>query len=219
MKFAFFDFDETLISFKSMFEYKYFLTAIDEGSAKKADLTHDIFMEKINRLSLDNPRQEVNKWFYSTFKGQSIERLESVTNIWYKWLKTSNKDIYINKTTTLLKELQSNGYTPVIVSGSTEIILKPFAKELNILETLTSKPEIKDGVLTGELIGSPVIGNGKKIAIEKFCRNNNVHPSQCYAIGDHISDLEMLNYTGKSAVVNACDNLLKHATEKKWRVL
>jgi phosphoserine phosphatase len=75
---------------------------------------------------------------------------------------------------------------------------------------LCARPEVRDGVLTGGLLGGPMIGEGKRAAVRAVLR---AHPEaaarDCYAYGDHISDLPMLAEVGHPVVVGADPELAR----------
>ena len=74
-KYAFFDFDETIVSVKSMFAFKQALMS-DQGYSPEA---FDTFMQELKQRAEVFPRSEVNRWFYSTLKGVEYNFAKNVT--------------------------------------------------------------------------------------------------------------------------------------------
>lgn len=74
---------------------------------------------------------------------------------------------------------------------------------------LAAEPAIESGVLTGELVGPPMIGEGKRRAVRALlARRPAIDPGDCHAYGDHVSDLPMLQEVGHPTVVGGSPELL-----------
>jgi phosphoserine phosphatase len=70
-------------------------------------------------------------------------------------------------------------------------------------------PLVRDGRYTGEVV-RPMIGEGKREAVLALLRDHpgGVDPRECYAYGDHPSDLPMLECVGNPRVVGGNPDLL-----------
>ncbi|WP_123603224.1 HAD family phosphatase [Micromonospora sp. Llam0] len=75
-----------------------------------------------------------------------------------------------------------------------------------------------DGRLTGE-VRQPMIGAAKAAAVVHVIASLDLVAADCYAYGDHASDLEMLLQVGHPVVVGTDPVLLDHANRRGWRVL
>jgi phosphoserine phosphatase len=63
--------------------------------------------------------------------------------------------------------------------------------------------EIKDGKLTGELVGPVIDRAGKATALRDFAAEHNVGLDQTIAIGDGANDLDMIAIAGMGIAFNA----------------
>ncbi|WP_417500410.1 HAD family hydrolase [Methylophaga sp.] len=208
-KYAFFDFDETIVSIKSMFAFKKALMEAQGYASEEFSAFMDDLMQRAAAL----PRSEVNRWFYSTLKGIDFEFAEMVVRHWYKSVKGQ---VYIKNTCQKINSLKRQGYQIVVVSGSARFIISEFLKELGISHTLCSEPEIKNNLFTGELIGEPVIGEQKRQSIQAFLSKKNMTAHDIIVVGDHISDVPMLELANQAMVVNPDDQLKTIAQQKGW---
>jgi len=208
-KYAFFDFDETIVSIKSMFAFKKSLMEA-QGYAPER---FSAFMDELMQRAAVLPRSEVNRWFYSTLKGIDFEFAEMVVKQRYQSVKDQ---VYIKNTCQKLHSLKQQGYQIVVVSGSARFIISEFLKELGISHTLCSEPKIKNNLFTGELVGEPVIGEQKRQSIQAFLSKKNMTTHGIIVVGDHISDVPMLELANQAMVVNPDNQLKTIAQRKGW---
>lgn len=209
---AFFDVDETIINFKSMFSfYEYWCK-------EKGLLTQ--YSEYTSRLKQDmqsgKRRELLNKDYYQQFTHVPLDALKKSGQEWFQ--QCLNKNIFISETISELRFHQKNGITPVFVSGSMLPVLQPIADYLGVKNIICAPLIInEEGVLTGK-IGTPqTIGSGKKEALLSFCDENDIRAEDCYAYGDDISDIPMLEATGHPVCVGKNIRLMDYAALKGWR--
>ncbi|TFH93392.1 HAD family hydrolase [Vibrio ouci] len=208
-KYAFFDFDETIVSVKSMFAFKQALMS-EQGYSPEA---FDTFMQELKQRAEVFPRSEVNRWFYSTLKGVEYNFAKSVAK---RWRHNLTSNVYLEQTCQKIQEFKQQGYQIVVVSGSARFIISEFLKELGISQVLCSTPEVKNNTFTGELIGEPVIGMQKRQSIQAFLREEDTTTRDLIVVGDHISDLPMLELATHAMVVNPDEQLKSIAHQKGW---
>ncbi|HEX6116774.1 MAG TPA: HAD-IB family hydrolase [Solirubrobacterales bacterium] len=77
----------------------------------------------------------------------------------------------------------------------------------------------EDGMMTGELDGPFMYGEGKVTAIERFADEHDIDLSASYAYSDSVSDLPMLRRVGNAVVVNPDRPLAEIAKAEGWRVM
>lgn len=112
---------------------------------------------------------------------------------------------------TLLRTLQRLGYVPAVVSGGFVEILAPLLEELNVNYVAANRLEIKDGALTGEILGAIVDRAGKARALERFADEIGVPLEQTVAVGDGANDIDMLSVAGLGIAFNAKPVVKAHA--------
>ncbi len=112
---------------------------------------------------------------------------------------------------TLVRTLQRLGYVPAVVSGGFIEILGPLLKELNVTHVAANRLEIKDGALTGEILGDIIDRAGKAHALERFALEVGVPLEQTVAVGDGANDIDMLSLAGLGIAFNAKPIVQEHA--------
>jgi phosphoserine phosphatase len=112
---------------------------------------------------------------------------------------------------TLLRTLQRLGYVPAVVSGGFIEILGPLLEELNVTHVAANRLEIKDGALTGEILGEIIDRAGKAHALERFAAEVGVPLEQTVAVGDGANDIDMLSIAGLGIAFNAKPVVQEHA--------
>jgi HAD superfamily hydrolase (TIGR01490 family) len=213
--FAFFDFDETVVTFKSMFKFlAYYLEQTDPLHATQR------FEELLNHICLmiaeGHSREAVNRYYYSRFQGVPASLVALLGESFYREISVSKHPFWIEFSFQEIKKLQQEGCEVVFVSGSFEPVIKPFATALQIEKILCTRPIISNGIYTGTLEGNPVIGSEKARLIQEFLQSHNTPPTRCRAYGDHISDIPMLEVVGLATLVNPNLELLQLGQAKGW---
>jgi phosphoserine phosphatase len=103
----------------------------------------------------------------------------------------------------LVEALHAEGHSVALVSGGFINIIEPMIKSLSIKYYRANELEIRDGFLTGGLIGSIVDRAGKATALREFAELSEVSLENTVAIGDGANDLDMMAIAGLSIAFNA----------------
>ena len=104
---------------------------------------------------------------------------------------------------TLVRTLKRLGFTVAVVSGGFIEIVGPLAAELGIDHAHANRLEVRDGLLTGGLVGEIVDRQGKATALRRFAAEERLPLSRTVAIGDGANDLDMLAAAGLGIAFNA----------------
>lgn len=92
--------------------------------------------------------------------------------------------------------LQKNGILVGLVSGGFTPIVERLAKSLGISYLSANQLEVKDGFLTGQLVGEIVTGQVKQATLEIWRKELELSKERTIAIGDGANDLLMLKSAG-----------------------
>lgn len=213
IKAAFFDCDETLISFKSMFSFlKYYLSGKYGQSGER--IFND-YMSNVKAQWANNiPREIININYYKQFKNENID---DVLIYCQKWLidekKNAGDDFYIKETISAINQYKEMGSKIVIVSGSLSELIQPIAMEIGADDILATRMTTMNKIFTGEIIPPQTIGSGKAEAVRKYLEKNSIPREFSISWGDHESDFDMLNSTGKGVIISNDLSLLQKAEE------
>lgn len=92
--------------------------------------------------------------------------------------------------------LQKNGILVGLVSGGFTPIVERLAKSLDIAYFSANQLEVKDGLLTGKLVGHIISPEVKQATLEKWREELKLPQERTIAIGDGANDLLMLKSSG-----------------------
>lgn len=92
--------------------------------------------------------------------------------------------------------LQKNGILVGLVSGGFIPIVERLAKSLGITYFSANQLEVKDGLLTGKLVGAIISPELKQATLEQWRKELKLPRERTVAIGDGANDLLMLKSAG-----------------------
>lgn len=213
--FAFFDVDDTLIDVKSMLSFQVFWYASRPDDGERERYLRDIEQHLHERASWE----ELNRRYYHYFAGRKVVEVEQAGQAWFRWQTESRDDFFHSGTLAELRWHQKEGREPVFVSGSFPALLQPVADQLGVRQILATRMEVAGDSYTGEILPPQTIGTGKAEAIRMFLGAVGGNSEDCYAYGDDISDLPMLQAVGHPRVVSGGRGLVECARERGWTVI
>ena len=114
--------------------------------------------------------------------------------------------------------LQKNDILVGLVSGGFTPIVERLAKSLGIAYFSANQLEVKEGLLTGKLIGAIISPEIKQATLEKWRKELKLPKERTLAIGDGANDLLMLKSAGQGIAFCAKEVLKKeipHHVDKR----
>ena len=105
--------------------------------------------------------------------------------------------------------LQKNSILVGLMSGGFTPIVDRLAKSLGISYVSSNQLKVKDGLLTGKLVGQIISPEVKKDTLEKWREELNLPKERTVAIGDGANDLLMLKSAGLGIAFCAKEMLKK----------
>ena len=114
--------------------------------------------------------------------------------------------------------LQKNGILVGLVSGGFTPIVERLAKSLGITYFSANQLEVKDGLLTGKLVGHIISPEVKQATLEQWRKEFKLPKERTVAIGDGANDLLMLKSAGLGIAFCAKEVLKKeipHHVDKR----
>ncbi len=115
---------------------------------------------------------------------------------------------------------QDAGRPAFIVSAAGDEIVKLVAHVLAMEGGIgTAYAVDAEGLLTGELGGTFMYGQGKLEGMKRFADEHGIDLGESWAYSDSASDLPMLRAVGNPVVVNPDAELLRIARQGEWRVM
>lgn len=188
------DMDSTLIE----------IEIIDElARMKSADTAEAV--EKLTRRAMDgglNFEQSL-KERVRLLKGISVENLEAL----------ANKLPVRQGAAILYRELRKLGYTTAIISGGFDFFANIIKKQLKIDRVYANSLEIRNGVLTGKIVGDIIDSKTKALCLQNLADELGINIEQSIAVGDGANDIEMISKAGLGIAYHSQRTmLLRHAS-------
>jgi HAD superfamily hydrolase (TIGR01490 family) len=119
----------------------------------------------------------------------------------------------------LIDEHQRMGRRVVIVSASTEEIVRPIAEYLGVDDVIATRVRTDEAGRYLPEIEVYAMGPGKAKAMMEMAEKEGLDLDGSYAYSDSITDVPMLEVVGNPVVVNPEKELRKIAEEREWPVL
>jgi phosphoserine phosphatase len=82
------------------------------------------------------------------------------------------------------------------VSGGFSQVLEPLADEIGLDYWMANSLEVRDGELTGSLVGPVIDAEAKATALKNWAAESGISLEQTIAIGDGANDIQMLQCAG-----------------------
>jgi len=103
----------------------------------------------------------------------------------------------------LIAGLHAGGSRVGVVSGGFHELLDPLAESLGLDHWRANRLEVKDGVLTGGLVGPIIDATAKARALTEWAALDGVDLCGTVAVGDGANDLTMMRTAGLGVAFNA----------------
>jgi phosphoserine phosphatase len=188
---VFFDMDSTLVD----------MEIIDE-MAQKAGVFQEVsrITEKARRGDIDFEEAIVQR--VALLKGLKVEALETIRNE----MKLSEG------AEELMETLKRLGFKLGLVSGGFDYFVDFLKERLGLDFAFANRLEIKDGALTGKILGTIVDSTYKAKIVNMVSSEEGVFLDQTVAIGDGANDGLMLGQAGLGIAYNAKEKLERAAS-------
>ena len=214
---AFFDVDGTLVEMPSL-ERRFFRSLRHEGKISLRN--YFVWLAEAARLA-------PNGLMY-TLQGNKAY-LRGVRSSGLRANRVASDAPFFPDAVECVARHAANGERIVLVTGTLEFLAEEIAQRLrselvkrNIapeIHVWATRLEEKDGRWTGRVIGQPMFGKAKTIAVWWLAGEWKLNLGECTAYGDSALDEWMLASVGKPVAVNP-DEGLRHVAERPpWKIV
>lgn len=121
-------------------------------------------------------------------------------------------------TLTLAQQHLAKGERVWLVSATPVEVARVIAERLGFTGAMGTVSQVKDGVYTGKLVGTPLHGVAKAEALRALAAREGLDLSRCYAYSDSSNDMPMLTAVGYPVAVNPDDDLRQAAVDNRWPI-
>lgn len=207
-KIAFFDFCETLVSFQTA---DAFVDYVRRRSRNKHMQRWEKLLRVLRKFKLVFIAERLTKGRFSISKRLKLYQLkgfnEKEIGLYAQgYYKENIRPNLVSKVLDILRRLQDDGWSIVLVSGGYDVYLKEFAREFGISKIHSSEVSFKKNLCTGRLKGKDCMGDNK-IRLLDFFYNRDEIVSKSFS--DSESDVPFLSWANEGFVVS-------HNSHKKW---
>lgn len=115
-----------------------------------------------------------------------------------------------------VEEHKARGEMVVLLSGSLDFLLEPLKEHLGAHHLIAARMEVREGRLTGRIVGNFPYGSHKAVLIRHFAEEHGLDFSRSYAYADHHTDHEVLSLFGNPIVINAKPKMQEIARQEGW---
>jgi HAD superfamily hydrolase (TIGR01490 family) len=145
------------------------------------------------------------------------EKAEKLLDIFMKEIIEPMINIYILR---ILHKHYEAGDTLLLASATNSILVNRIGARLEFKNIIGTDPEVKDGSITGKILGDPAIGDGKLKKVVSWMRDNGkLDFSETTFYSDSINDLPLLESVEKPISVNPDDRLREVSVLRGWEIV
>ena len=105
-----------------------------------------------------------------------------------------------------------------LVTATPVEVAEVIASRLGLSGALGTVAETEDGVYTGRLVGEPLHGEAKAVAVRALAEAEGLDLSRCSAYSDSANDIPLLSLVGHPCAINPDARLRDHARANGWQV-
>ena len=214
MNLTIFDLDNTLLNGDSDHAWGVFLS--NQGLVDKEDYQrkNDQFYEQYKAQTLDI--YEYQSFVLSPLIGMDEATRKTLSE---KFIIEMIEPMRLPKAEALIEEHRQAGDQLLIITATNRFITEPIAKLLGIEELLATEPEIKEGMITGQVIGTPCFQKGKITRLHEWLNGIQQTFEKTTFYSDSINDKPLLEYADVAVAVDPDDALRQEAEKCDWRII
>jgi HAD superfamily hydrolase (TIGR01490 family) len=162
-------------------------------------------------------RAAMNLRYYELWADEPVVSVRHAAIRWHA-ARASEQDFYRRPVVELVDAQRAQGADIVLLSGSFEECLEPIARHVGATAVLCTSLVRRTERFTGA-VERPMIGQHKAAAVRDFVSGVPHHElADDTAIGDHLSDVPVLELVGHPVVVPVDDDLAELARIRNWRL-
>ena len=210
---AFFDYDGTLIDGYSAAAY--FTDRLRRGEMGVGELVDTVRMARKGDLSDAEFNDVIGKGILD-WTGLTEDEMRAM---WNRLFATRTGATLFPEGWKLVRAHQRRGHTVAIASSATLYQIEPLAAEYGIEHILCTRARVRNGKLTGGMVGTPMWGKGKAAGVVAFARKHGIDLGASFGYANGNEDIDFLKSVGHATAVQPKDMLAQVAGEKGWPIL
>jgi HAD superfamily hydrolase (TIGR01490 family) len=212
---AFFDMDGTLLSSNVIESYLWMRLREMHGSERVAEL---------GRITARLPalvraeRRERSAFLRAVYRDYEGARLTDLDAIVDAELASHVLSRLSPEAVRRVREHRAAGQRTILVTGAIRPLTRPLATLFDHIEAADLAVD-DDGICTGFLDSSPLVGESRAAWMRHWSGNNDVDLTRSFAYADSHSDLPLLRAVGNPVAVRPDVALYRHAKKNRWPIV
>lgn len=193
---ALFDVDKTLVTANTARLYvRWRMSRREAGFSQYWLMTRTLLRYAVGTLDAEDAARAG----FRTIIGYSEARMREECLGWYK---SQVRPLISAHGRREVDRLLQNGTVCALLTSATPYVAEPLAAELGIPHVICTRPEVVDGVFTGNWEPPLCYGQGKVTRAQAWARELGLDLGQAAFYSDSITDLPMLEAVGQPRVIN-----------------
>lgn len=211
---AIFDLDNTLLNGDSDYLWGKFLA--------ERGLVDAEFYEKENQRFYDEYKAgQLDIFEFLAFSLQPLTQHppEHLAALHREFMQDWIRPIITPAARELLARHRDNGDVLLIITATNRFITAPIAAELEVPHLLATDPEMRDGLYTGRVSGTPCFREGKVQRLAAWLKQTGYNLAHSWFYSDSHNDLPLLEMVTHPVAVDPDETLADHAEAKGWPII
>jgi putative phosphoserine phosphatase/1-acylglycerol-3-phosphate O-acyltransferase len=161
----------------------------------------------------------LGRWDYHQLLEATVQELVGMTDsemveLGERAFERRLKPLIYEEARRLIDAHKTKNHEVAIITSATRYQAVPIARALGIDEMFCTEVEVKEGIITGNVV--PCYGIGKKVAAEQHMLDCQADFSDAFFYTDSCEDLPLLEVVGRPVVANGKTALSKLAATRGW---
>jgi HAD superfamily hydrolase (TIGR01490 family) len=214
MTLAIFDLDNTLLRGDSDHAWGEFLVGKGLVNSKVYRERNDYFYQQYQLGKLDVVA-------YQTFVLAEIKSRspEEIFGLRAQFMAEVIEPMVLSQAEALVNHHRDQGHTLMIITATNDFITRPIATRFGIEHLIATEAELKDGLYTGNIVGTPSYQGGKIERLNDWLKTRDHSLAGAWFYSDSHNDLPLLKCVDNPVAVDPDDQLKQFATQQQWPIM
>ena len=184
------------------------------------------FSDRLSRLgavALSTPFRSVlrdagtaTRLSWSAVRGMSEDRTILLGEEHYELFY---RDAYKDSGLEYLENARRDGFVPVLITDSLDVLVQPIATELGIEHVICNRLEFSSGKATGRLLSPISTGRVSGQQLNEMARSHQWRLGHCRGYGSQETDITLLSSIGQPCAVTPDRDLRSIAQDLNWPIV
>jgi putative phosphoserine phosphatase/1-acylglycerol-3-phosphate O-acyltransferase len=210
---AFFDYDGTLIDGYSAGAY--FTDRLRRGEMGAREVLDTVKMVRKGDLSDAEFGEVIGKGILD-WSGRTEDEMRA---LWRRLFVSKTGATLFPEAWKLVRAHQRKGHTVAIASSATRYQIEPLAEEYGVAHIVCTEAMVRNGRLTGGIVGQPMWGEGKAAGVRAFAAAHGIDLRASFGYANGNEDIAFLKTVGHARAVQPKEQLAGVATDRGWPIL